>query len=182
MRGWFLGDYEMSEPSPDLAASTGRGIELREPRAGDLGWIVHRHGVLYAQEYGWNEQFEGLVAQVVAQFVQRFDAARERCWIAEIDGRIAGAVFLIKDSDRVARLRLLYVEPEARHLGIGGRLVEECISFARNKGYGKITLWTNSVLVAARKIYERYGFRLVHEEPNERFGPRLTAQTWELDL
>ena len=155
---------------------------LRGHQPGDIGWVVHRHGVLYAREYGWDERFEALVAEIAAKFVQNFDSKRERCWIAERDGEILGSVFLVKDSDETARLRLLLVEPKARGLGLGKRLVEECIKFARHAGYKKITLWTQSVLSAARHIYQQAGFVVVHKEPYLGIGRDLVSETWDLEL
>lgn len=155
---------------------------LRPPQAGDMGWVVQSNGILYAQEYGWDENYEALVAQIVADFVKNYDSKRERCWIAEKDGETVGSVFLVKESEKVARLRLLIVDPKARGLGIGKRLVDECTRFARQVGYQKITLWTNSVLLAARSIYQKAGYELVKSEPHHSFGKDLVGETWELKL
>src|SRR5580692_3652091 len=155
---------------------------LRPHQPGDVGWVVSRQGLLYAQEYGWDEQYEALAAKIAAHFIEKFDGRRERCWIAERKGETVGAVFLVKQSKTVAKLRLLHVEASARGLGIGKRLVEECVRFARRVGYERITLWTQSILLAARRIYKQAGFRCVGKKRHHSFGQDLVAETWELKL
>jgi DNA-binding MarR family transcriptional regulator/GNAT superfamily N-acetyltransferase len=156
---------------------------LREPRHGDFGWIVTRHAQLYAEEYGWGDPFEGLCAQIVADFVNKYDAARERCWIAELNGENVGCIMLVKDEEPgVARIRLLIVDAKARGLGLGTRLTDECVTFARKAGYRKITLWTHSVLSAARHCYEKAGFTLTSSEPRHTWGKDVVAEFWDLEL
>ena len=155
---------------------------LRPLRVGDIGWIIHRQGILYAEEYGWDASYESLVAEILGTFIKQFDAAHENAWVAERDGAIAGSVFVVRESATVARLRLLYVEPSARGLGIGRHLVDSCIGFAREKGYRTLRLWTNDILVSARRIYQAAGFRLVKEERHRSFGKDLVGQTWDLTL
>ena len=155
---------------------------IRTHRTGDLSWIAHRHAVLYRQEYGWNEAFEALVLEICASFLKNYDAVTEHCWLAERSGEILGCVMLVKQSKTISKLRLLLVEPSARGIGMGRRLVEECIRFAREAGYKKMVLWTHANLTAARAIYQKTGFRLVGTDSHEDFGPRVTSETWELAL
>lgn len=155
---------------------------LRSLQVGDIGWIAHRQGLLYAQEYGWDASFEALVAQIAAAFVQKFKPGFENAWIAERDGRVVGSVFLVQRSKWVAQLRLLYVEPDARGLGLGKQLTHECINFAREAGYRRMVLWTNDVLTAARHIYVAAGFVLMKEERHHSFGHDMVGQHWELEL
>jgi DNA-binding MarR family transcriptional regulator/GNAT superfamily N-acetyltransferase len=164
-----------------LKGAAGEAV-LRAHRPGDMGWVVLAHGELYAQEYGWDERFEGLVAGIVAKFVAAFDPARERCWIAEVAGERVGSVFLVQASKRVAKLRLLIVDPRARGRGLGRRLVQECIAFARSRGYRRLELWTQSNLAAARAIYRSCGFELKKQEPHASFGVKLTGEYWALAL
>lgn len=155
---------------------------LRSHQPGDMGWVVHRQAVLYSQEYGWDDSFEALVAEIASDFLKNFDSKREHCWIAEKDGTVVGSVFVVRQSDEIAKLRMLYVDQAARGLGIGGRLVDECIRFARGCGYKTLTLWTNDVLTSARRIYETAGFTLVSEEKHHSFGKDLVGQNWDLTL
>lgn len=155
---------------------------LRPHRPGDMGWVISAHGALYAKEYGWDERFEMMVAQIAVQFIRKFNAERERCWIAEMDGAQVGSVFLVRQSKTIAKLRLLIVDPKARGLGVGKRLVAGCIAHARGLGYRKLTLWTQSTLLAARGIYKAAGFRLVSTEPHRSFGADLVGEYWELKL
>jgi DNA-binding MarR family transcriptional regulator/N-acetylglutamate synthase-like GNAT family acetyltransferase len=168
--------------NPDSPAFDAEPYSIRPLRIGDIGWITHRQGVLYAQEYGWDGSYEALVAEILAGFVKTYDPQTENGWIAERRDAIVGSVFLVRASASLAKLRLLYVEPAARGLGIGARLVYECVAFARAKGYRRLTLWTNDILVSARRIYEAEGFELTKQEPHHSFGKDLMGQTWELVL
>jgi DNA-binding MarR family transcriptional regulator/N-acetylglutamate synthase-like GNAT family acetyltransferase len=163
-------------------AGPSRDYILRPPKPGDFGWIVARHAEVYAQEYGWTEPFEGLCAQIVADFANKNDPTCERCWIAEVNGENVGTVMLVKDSEEVARVRLLLVDPKGRGLGLGARLVDECVRFARQAGYKKITLWTHSILTAARHIYEKAGFTLTSSEPRHSWSKDVVAEYWDLRL
>jgi len=169
----------LSEPDPTRVPYL-----LRPPEPGDLGWVIHRHGALYAREWGYDESFEALVAQIVADFVRQFDARRERCWIAEREGERVGSVALVRDpeDDDVAKLRLLLVEPRARGLGIGARLIDECLRFATSRGYSRLRLWTHSELLAARRLYTAAGFACTASEPYTSFGRKLVSETWERAL
>jgi len=159
-----------------------QGVLLRPHRPGDMGWVTSAHGALYAGEYGWDISFEALVAKIAAEFIENFNPAREHCWIAELDGSPVGSVFVVRKTDAIAKLRLLIVDRQARGLGLGKRLVEECLRFAKGAGYSSMTLWTQSCLTAARGIYQRAGFKLVAEEPHHSFGVDLIGETWERDL
>jgi DNA-binding MarR family transcriptional regulator/GNAT superfamily N-acetyltransferase len=168
----LLGDAPKSIPA----------IVLRPHEPGDMGWVASAHGAIYAAEYGWDMRFEALVAKIAAEFIENFDARRERCWIAELDGERVGSVFVVRKTDEIAKLRLLILDPKARRLGLGRRLVEECLRFARSAGYSSMTLWTQSILTAARTIYEQAGFRLIASEPHHSFGADLIGETWEREL
>jgi DNA-binding MarR family transcriptional regulator/GNAT superfamily N-acetyltransferase len=167
------------DPAAKRATSA---VVLRDPQAGDMGWVVQQHGEIYAREYGWNSDFEALVADIVAGYLRKHQPAWERCWIAELDGQRVGSVFVVRKSPTVAQLRLLILTPQARGQGLGALLTDECIAFARSKGYRKMVLWTNSCLGSARDIYARRGFRLVKSEPYTGFGQELVGETWELRL
>ena len=159
-----------------------RSYTLRDPGPGDMGWIVHQHAILYHQEYGLDSTFEALVAEIVGNFVNHFIPEKERCWVAEMEGEVVGSVFVVRQDDETAKLRLLYVDASARGLGLGWRLVDEAVRFARSKGYKRMVLWTNDVLVSACRIYEAAGFELLEEEPHHSFGKDLVGQTWGRDL
>lgn len=181
-RDRLVGSMRAIEDALTPAVDAAGTVVLREPRPGDLGWVLHRQAVLYAEEYGWDWTYEGLVAGILGRFVADFQPAFERCWIAERAGAVVGSVFIVRKSVRVAQLRLLYVEPSARGAGIGRQLVDACIAFARAKGYRRLTLWTNDVLVSARRIYVAAGFTLSKEERHRSFGKDLVGQNWDLDL
>jgi len=172
----LLGGQSQAAPVPE------RSYILRAPVPGDFGWIVKRHAELYGEEYGWGAPFEALCAQIVADFGNKLDAKRERCWIAEMDGANVGCIFLAKETDSVARIRLLLVDPMARGLGLGAKLTDEAIAFARAAGYRKITLWTHSVLTAARHIYRKAGFKLMRSEPHDSWGQPVVSEFWDLEL
>jgi DNA-binding MarR family transcriptional regulator/GNAT superfamily N-acetyltransferase len=186
----------LSDPEQDRLVASMRAIErlvapdrkepseitLRQPRPGDLGWVVQRHAQLYLEEYGWADNFEGVCAEIVADFARKSDPACERCWIADMDGENVGSVFLVKETESIARLRLLLVDPVARGRGLGRRLTDECVQFARACGYRRITLWTHQVLTAARHVYERAGFRLTSSEAKRNFGRDVVSEHWDLVL
>ncbi|MET0544069.1 MAG: helix-turn-helix domain-containing GNAT family N-acetyltransferase [Variovorax sp.] len=170
------------DPVRVAAAARPTTAVLRDPAPGDIGWVVQQHGEIYAREYGWNSEFEALVAEIAAEFLRKFQPEWERCWIADLNGERVGAVFVVRKSPSTAQLRMLILAPQARGLGLGAKLTDECIAFARRKGYRKMMLWTNSCLSAARGIYAARGFKLVKSEPYEGFGQQLVGETWELKL
>ena len=180
----FMGALQIIEQIALGKAQGPRTFTLRTHRPGDMGMVVALEGAGYAEQFGWDSTFEALVAKIVGEFIRNFDPGRERCWIAELDGRHVGHIFLVRHPDRpeTGKLRLLYVDPSARGLGLGQTLVRECVQFAREAGYRRMTLWTQSILAAAHRIYEQAGFRLVQEEPHHSFGQDLIGQTWELEL
>jgi len=165
-----------------LGDSAPAGYVLRDPRPGDMGLVVANQAVVYAREFGWNSEYEALVAEIVSKFIREFDRTCERCWIAEKDGKMVGSVFVVRQDESTAKLRLLYVDDCARGLGIGRRLVDECLRFAKQAGYQRMVLWTNSVLADARRIYEKAGFQLVEEAPHHSFGKDLVGQVWARDV
>jgi DNA-binding MarR family transcriptional regulator/GNAT superfamily N-acetyltransferase len=181
-RARVVGAMTAIEQTLQPAAQKPAGFLLRSHRPGDIGWIVSRHGAIYAQEYGWDISFEALAAEICAQFIRNFDSRREHCWIAEVAGEPVGSIFLVRGTDEVAKIRLLLVEKKARGLGVGRALVEQCIRFAKDSGHSAITLWTQSILVAARGIYARAGFELTKQEPHHSFGVDLVGETWDLRL
>ncbi|MFC2249196.1 GNAT family N-acetyltransferase [Labrys portucalensis] len=182
-RGQLVGAMQEIKKLLDVKEPSPQPVILRKPRSGDLGWVIHRQAQLYHREYDWDWTYEGLVATILGDFAANFDPAREDAWIAELDGRIVGSIFLMKsDAPSVAKLRLLYVDPSARGHGLGKRLVRACIERARALGYASLTLWTNDILAAARKIYQAEGFQLVAENRHHSFGKDLVGQTWTLDL
>jgi len=178
----LLGSMNTIESILDKELKYANPFILRYHRPGDMGWITYRHGILYSQEYGWNEEFEAAVAQIVADFVKNYNPDRERCWIAEMGEEPVGSVFIVQENDETAKLRLLLVEPKARGLGLGNKLVEECVRFSRQCGYKKIVLWTNSVLLGARRIYEKNGFTFAEQDKHHSYGHDLIGETWELIL
>lgn len=167
---------------PEAPPARPQAAVLRDPAPGDIGWVVQQHGEIYAREYGWNSQFEALVAGIASEFLLKFQPEWERCWIAELNGERVGAIFVVRKSTTVAQLRMLILASGARGLGLGGKLVDECIAFARLKGYKKMVLWTNSCLLAARGIYAKRGFKLMESQPHEGYGKSLVGETWELKL